>query len=125
MGFHLAILIAKLNLMAATTHLNLTPFLAILLCPFMLKFLFSLRPLRQLLFHMTYSVRLFFFQITQILNSAPNMESPSILRWDRVVRIIGERLNRRARRLWHQVDIDEEGDLRASILLARTPSLSI
>ncbi|CAI9775556.1 unnamed protein product [Fraxinus pennsylvanica] len=88
-----ALVLAKLSL-SATSH-SLTPLSAALLWPFVIKFSFSFRPLRELYIDILHSLRLFFFQLRQItMNDEPGGAASANRnsRWERAVRLICERV---------------------------------
>ncbi|KAM3233394.1 hypothetical protein P3L10_018753 [Capsicum annuum] len=93
MGLHLLIAL-KLNLLASSRSLN-TPLIVSLLCPFLIRLAAcNLKPLHQIYSNLVRSVRLFFFQMSQItLNSQPPTRRSS-MRWERAIRLVYERVTR-------------------------------
>ncbi|KZV47101.1 hypothetical protein F511_32461 [Dorcoceras hygrometricum] len=87
MAFTVAAL-AKLGAFAAAPRC-LTPATAVLIWPLVLKFVFSFRHVQEAFINMLYSLRLFFFQMGQITLSTDHGGGD---RWQRVVRLVYERL---------------------------------
>ncbi|KAL2525166.1 Uncharacterized protein Adt_10220 [Abeliophyllum distichum] len=83
------VVLAKLSL-TATSHGVLTPVVATLLWPFLLKVSFSLRPLRQLCTDMIHDLRLFFFQMGEITSNSDGIGA----RFDRALRLVHGRITR-------------------------------
>ncbi|KAL2472031.1 Uncharacterized protein Adt_40167 [Abeliophyllum distichum] len=116
MGLQVVVL-AKLGLCAAS-H-SLTPLSAALLWPFVLKFSFSFRPLREVYTDILHALRLFFFQLRQItMNDEPDGSAASNggARWERALRLICERVTQ-ARHAQSGLDSGEDS-LRAISMLA-------
>lgn len=105
MGLHLLIVL-KLHLTSASRSLS-TSLIVSLLCPFLIRLAAcNFKPLHQICSNLVRSVRLFFFQMSQItLNSQPPARR-STMRWERAVRLVFERLTRaRHMQFW---ETDEE-----------------
>ncbi|KAL3366042.1 hypothetical protein AABB24_010936 [Solanum stoloniferum] len=103
MGLHLLIIL-KLNLRASSLSLN-TPLIISLLCPFIIRLAAcSFKPLHQIHYNLVYSMRLFFFQMSQITFNSQPPAAPT--RWERAVRLVYERFTR-ARHTQFQ-EMDEE-----------------
>ncbi|KAK4355919.1 hypothetical protein RND71_024890 [Anisodus tanguticus] len=107
MGLHLLIVL-KLNLIASSRNLN-TPLIVSLLCPYLIRLAAcSFKPLHQIYSNLIHSVRLFFFQMSQITlhSQPPPLASRRTMRWERAVRLVYERLTRaRHSQFW---ETDEE-----------------
>lgn len=105
------VVLAKLSL-CATSH-GLTPLSAALLWPFVIKFSFGFKPLREVYIDTLHSLRLFFFQLRQItMNNEPGGGD----RWERAVRLICERVTQT--RLAQSGDDSGEDSLRAMSMIA-------
>ncbi|KAJ4712750.1 Decaprenyl diphosphate synthase [Melia azedarach] len=90
MGLHMVAL-AKLNLLSSAAHGISPAILAGLVCPFVLKFTFSFRFIRQAYVDVLYASRLFVFQLGQIaFESEPAAGYNS--RWERAIRLISQRV---------------------------------
>ncbi|KAL1559776.1 hypothetical protein AAHA92_10080 [Salvia divinorum] len=91
MGFPVVVPLAKLGLAAGATP-GLAPLLTTaLLWPFVLKFAFSFRPLRETCLDMADSLRLFLFQMSQIAFEGGGADGGGP-RWQRALRLVYERL---------------------------------
>ncbi|KAG6418829.1 hypothetical protein SASPL_121035 [Salvia splendens] len=90
MGFPVVVPLAKLGLAAGGAP-GFAPLLTTaLLWPFVLKFTFSFRPLRETCLDMADSLRLFLFQMSQIaFEGGADGSGP---RWQRALRLVYERL---------------------------------
>lgn len=82
--------LSKLALAAAATSHGLTPMVAVLLWPFILKISFNFPPLQQACTDMLISVRLFFFQMGRI--TFDRGSSGGGERWQRALRLVVERV---------------------------------
>ncbi|GLU05575.1 hypothetical protein SLE2022_226720 [Rubroshorea leprosula] len=88
MGLHLVAL-AKLKLLAPC-H-NISPLLASLVCPFVIRVACSLRCVRRTYFDLLYASRLFFFQMGRIaFDAEPGPGNGS--RWRRALRLVCQRV---------------------------------
>ncbi|KAK3224893.1 hypothetical protein Dsin_004755 [Dipteronia sinensis] len=103
MGFHLVAL-AKLKyvLMSPSHHATITPLLATMICPFLLKFSCSFSLIRQAYIDLLHASSLFAFQLQQIaFNTEPplprldgngNVNNNGSSRWDRALRLVCQRI---------------------------------
>ncbi|XWS49106.1 hypothetical protein CRYUN_Cryun13aG0135300 [Craigia yunnanensis] len=89
MGLHLVAL-AKLHLLSPS-H-SFTPLVAVLICPFVLKLSFSLRIVRRVYIDVIDASRLFFFQLNQIAFEADHPAPANGDRWQRVIRLVCQRI---------------------------------
>lgn len=93
MGFPMVVPLAKLGFIAGGGHSihGFAPLLTTaLLWPFVLKFAFSFRPLRESCLEMGDAMRLFLFQMSQI--AFDGEAGGGGLRWQRALRLVYERL---------------------------------
>lgn len=112
MGLHLLIVL-KLNMITSSVRLN-TPLFISLLFPFLIRLgACSFKPLHQIYYNLAHSVRLFFFQISQIAFSS-QPPAPST-RWERAVRLVYERLTGARHAQFREMD---EESLRALSMIA-------
>ncbi|KAL8462977.1 hypothetical protein ACS0TY_033031 [Phlomoides rotata] len=84
--------VAKLSLVGGGGHHGLTPLVTALLWPFILKFAFSFRPLRETCTDMSDALRLFFFQMSQIAFDNGAAAGGGGPRWQRALRLVYERV---------------------------------
>ncbi|KAK4845035.1 hypothetical protein QYF36_027492 [Acer negundo] len=103
MGFHLVAL-AKLNyvLISPSHRTTITPLLATLICPFLLKFSYSFKLIRRAYSDLLYASRLFAFQLQQIafdtepplprLGGNGNVNNNGSSRWERAMRLVCQRI---------------------------------
>lgn len=97
MGLHLVAL-AKVKLLGVS-KLHGAPFVAILAWPFFLKVVLSLKPFQNLIMSVAQESRLFVFQLNQIIgfqaagrSRADHGFDGNRRRWERVIRLVQERL---------------------------------
>ncbi|CAH1415700.1 unnamed protein product [Lactuca virosa] len=97
MGLHLVAL-AKVKLLGVS-KLHGAPFVAILAWPLFLKVVLSLRPFQNLIMSVAQESRLFVFQLNQIIgfqaagrSRADHGFDGNRRRWERVIRLVQERL---------------------------------
>ncbi|KAK2649066.1 hypothetical protein Ddye_016555 [Dipteronia dyeriana] len=97
MGFHLVVL-AKLKyvLMSPSHRATITPLLATLICPFLLKFSYSFKLIRRGYIDLLHASRLFAFQLQQIAFNTepplPRMGGNVSSRWERALRLVCQRI---------------------------------
>ncbi|KAF5734897.1 hypothetical protein HS088_TW15G00394 [Tripterygium wilfordii] len=91
MGLHMLALASKINFLSVS-H-SVAPVLVSLICPFALKVAFSVGIVRRGYADLVYAARLFFFQMSQIaLDREPSLSSGGSTRWERVVRLVYQRV---------------------------------
>ncbi|KAK9275319.1 hypothetical protein L1049_022582 [Liquidambar formosana] len=94
MGLHL-VLLAKLNLLSTSSQ-SLSPMVASLVWPFVLKLTFSFRLIRRTYTDVIYSIRLFSFQMGQIAFDT-ELGLRNTTRWERALRLVYERVTNAGR----------------------------
>ncbi|CAN4097772.1 unnamed protein product [Withania somnifera] len=106
------LIVLKLHLTASSRSLTIVS----LLCPFLIRLAAcKFKPLYQIYSNLVHSVRLFFFQMSQITSDSQPPARRSTVRWERAVRLVYERLTRaRHVQFW---ETDEES-LRALSIIA-------
>ncbi|KAL5748479.1 hypothetical protein ACOSP7_025521 [Xanthoceras sorbifolium] len=97
MGLHMVAL-AKLNyILLSPSHSSVTPILASLICPFLLKFSCSFKLIRRAYVDLLYASRLFVFQLHQIAFDT-QYQQPQLRinnngsRWERALRLVCQRI---------------------------------
>ncbi|GLT35166.1 hypothetical protein SLA2020_096410 [Shorea laevis] len=102
MGLHLVAL-CKLNLLSPSHSIR--PTLAALICPYVLRVVFSLGIARRGYVDLLYASRLFFFQLGRIVSDAEPAQANGS-RWQRAVRLVCQWVTRVRRSPASQLDED-------------------